>query len=208
MGSRVRVKVCGVTTPDDAQLVAAAGADAVGLNFHPPSSRSVALPMAARIAAALPPFVAAVGVFVNPGRDLVEDVLKAVPLGCVQFHGEEPADFCRSFGAPYIKAVGVTDGFDFDAAAARYPDAQALLLDTFDNSLRGGTGRCFDWRMWPRSASRQLVLAGGLNPDNVGAALAATCPYAVDVASGVEGAVKGRKDPCQVQRFFKAVAHA
>lgn len=208
MSARVRVKICGVTTPKDALLAADAGADAVGLNFHPPSPRSVKLSTARRIVDALPPFVVAVGVFVDPEADLVESVLNAVPLACLQFHGDEAAGFCRSFGRPYIKAIGVGANFDFAAEADAYPDAHALLLDTGGEAARGGTGRAFDWNVWPRDAAQRLILAGGLNPDNAAAAVAATRPYAVDVASGVEGTVKGRKDPCRMRRFFEAVAHA
>ena len=208
MRTRTRVKICGVTTAKDALLAADAGADAVGLNFHPPSPRALDLPTARRIARALPPFVAAVGVFVDPRAELVESVLEAVPLGCLQFHGDEAAGFCRSFGLPYIKAIGVAADFHFDAKAEAYDDAHALLLDSGGDGARGGTGRTFDWGAWPDGAEQRLILAGGLNPDNVGAAVAATRPYAVDVASGVEGAVKGRKDPCRVRRFFEAVARA
>lgn len=208
MSSRVRVKICGVTTPKDALLAADAGADAVGLNFHPPSPRAVSLPTARQIVRALPPFVATVGVFVDPQADRVEDVLNAVPLGCLQFHGDEAAGFCASFGLPYIKALGVGANFDFDAEVAAYGDAHALLLDSGGQVARGGSGRTFDWSVWPRHAAQRLILAGGLNPDNAAAAVAATRPYAVDVASGVEGAVKGRKDPCRMRRFVAAVAHA
>ena len=205
--SRTRVKICGVTTPDDAVLAASAGADAVGLNFHPPSPRAVDAAQAAEIVAALPPFVAAVGVFVDPPASTVEAVLETARLDCLQFHGDETASFCRGFGLPYIKAAGVTSAFDCAAFGARYPDASALLLDTFDPLRRGGTGRMFDWSLWPR-IDRPLILAGGLNADNVAAAIAATRPYAVDVASGVEGCVRGRKSTAQVTRFVAAAARA
>ena len=204
---RVRVKICGIKTPEDGLLAAAAGADAVGLNFHAPSPRAVAGKLAADIAAALPPFVATVAVFVDPPAHLVETVLNDVRPDCLQFHGEESAAFCRQFGRPYVKAAGIREGFDFVAFANRYADAQALLLDTFDADRKGGTGRSFDWSRWPRS-DRPLILAGGLNAANVRRAIAATRPYAVDVASGVEGIVKGRKDANRVQRFMEAVANA
>ena len=193
--------------PEDARLAAGEGADAIGLNFHPPSPRMVSREVAARIAATLPPFVAAVGVFVDPQPDFVAAVLHDVRLDCLQFHGDEPAALCRSFGIPYVKATGVDEGFRFDAFADRYSDAQALLLDAHDAVRKGGTGRSFDWAMWPRS-ERPLILAGGLTPDNVAGAVAATRPYAVDVASGVEGRRKGRKDAARVARFIRAVADA
>ena len=204
---RVRVKICGVKTPEDGLMAAAAGADAVGLNFHAPSPRAVPSKQAAEIAAALPPFVATVAVFVDPQPRLVETVLNDVRPHILQFHGNEPAEFCRQFGLPYVKAAGIREGLDFAAFSARYGDAQALLLDTFDAERKGGTGRAFDWSQWPRS-DRSLILAGGLNVANVARAVAATQPYAVDVASGVEGAVKGRKDARLVKEFMAAVAHA
>lgn len=198
--ARTRVKICGVTTPTDARMAADAGADAVGINFHPPSPRSVGPLMAVEIAAALPPFVVAVGVFVDPDADRVRRILDRVRLDSLQFSGNEDAAFCRVFGLPYIKAVGMAPDFDFAAFEVRYPDAQAILLDAHDDQLAGGTGRRFDWSSWPPS-DRRLILAGGLDPDNVGAAISATRPYAVDVASGVEGDVKGRKDAALVRRF-------
>lgn len=205
--TRTRVKICGVTTASDALLAAEVGADAVGLNFYPPSPRAVAPSVAAKIAASLPPFVTVVGVFVNPQPSLVETVLDTMHLDSLQFHGDEPAPFCRRFGIPYVKTAGVGGHFDFDPFAAAYPDAQALLLDAFDPQRRGGTGQAFDWSRWPRS-KRPLILSGGLEPDNVAAAIAVVRPYAVDVASGVEGVVKGRKDPQRVARFLAEAANA
>ena len=205
-GSRVRVKICGVTTPEDAQLAAEAGADAVGVNFYSPSPRAIDLATAEQIADALPPFVATVGVFVGPQAEDVRAAIEAANLDCLQFHGDEPAAFCAGFGVPYIKAAGVREGFDFEVLRGRHPEACAFLLDAFDAERIGGTGRAFDWRAWPRS-DRPLILAGGLDAENVGAAIAATRPYAVDVASGVEGATKRRKDPRRVRRFM-AAAHA
>ncbi|MDE0419848.1 MAG: phosphoribosylanthranilate isomerase [Gammaproteobacteria bacterium] len=205
--ARTRVKICGVTAPTDARVAADAGADAVGINFHPPSPRSVGPLMAAEIAAALPPFVTAVGVFVDPDGDRVRRILDRVRLDALQFSGDESAEFCRAFGLPYIKVAGVAPDFDFAGFEARYPDAQALLLDTHDENLAGGTGRPFDWSNWPAS-DRRLILAGGLGPDNVAAAIAATQPYAVDVASGVEGSVKGRKNAELVRRFVAEAGRA
>lgn len=222
--ARVRVKICGVTTPEDALLAVAAGADAVGINFHPPSPRCVSAAQAARIAAALPALVAAVGVFANPERSRVERVLAEARLDCVQFHGDESPAFCASFGVPYIKAAGLRPGFDFEDFAARFADARALLLDACDPRIPGGTGRTFDWRLWPRT-TRPAILAGGLHCGNVAAAIAATRPFAVDVASGVEsvgaaaadaesaesaesGMARRRKDPERLRRFMEAVASA
>lgn len=202
---RVRVKICGVTTPEDALLAAAVGADAVGLNFYPPSPRAIDLVAAAAIADVLPPFVARVGVFVDPDARYTKAAIAAGHLDYLQFHGNEPAAFCSGFGVPYIKAAGVGAGFDFDALRRCHPKAGAFLLDAFDPLRIGGTGRAFDWSVWPRSDC-PLILAGGLDADNVAAAIAATRPFAVDVASGVEGAAKGRKDPQRMARFMAAAA--
>ena len=149
------------------------------------------------------PRVAVVGVFVDPAESLVREAQAAASLDVLQFHGAESAAFCRQFDAPYVKAVGFAPGFDFDAWEACYPDADALLLD----SGTGGTGVAFDWTRWPRS-DRRLILAGGLNPDNVAEAVRMTRPFAVDVASGVEGATKGRKDRALLNDFMAAVADA
>lgn len=200
---RVRAKICGITTPGDGLLAANAGADAVGVNFHPASPRAVSNEQAAAIRDALPPFVAVVGVFVDPAESVVREAQAVASLDVLQFHGAESAAFCRQFDAPYVKAVGFAPGFDFDAWEKSYPDADALLLD----SGTGGTGVAFDWTLWPRS-DRRLILAGGLNPDNVAEAVRMTRPFAVDVASGVEGATKGRKDPARLHDFMAAVANA
>ena len=200
--SRVRVKICGITTPRDARLAAQAGADAVGLNFHPPSPRAVDLETAAEIAAEVPPFVAVAGVFVDPPAELVEAAIARARLDVLQFHGDEPAPFCSAFRRPYVKAAGVGEHFDFGALCRGHPAASAFLLDAFDAERRGGTGRTFDWSAWPRSR-RPLILAGGLNAENVATAIAATRPYAVDVASGVEGPT-GSKDAQRLADFMAA----
>ena len=205
--ARVRVKICGITTPADALLAAQAGADAIGLNFHPPSPRAVSFETAARIRSVLPPFIAAVGVFVDPSEQTVRRALGAARLDCLQFSGLEPATFCQRFDAPYIKAAGMRGGFDFDAWQRAYPDASALLLDNYDPQRAGGTGVPFDWSRWPRS-DRPLILAGGLTPGNVAAAVVATRPFAVDVASGVEGDTKGRKDTVRLHCFVEEATNA
>lgn len=205
--ARVRVKVCGITTPADATLAADAGVDAIGINFFAGSPRAVSTDQAVAIRDALPAHVAAVGVFVDPSEATVREALGEVRLDALQFHGSESAAFCRRFDTPYVKAVGVQPGFDFDAWQQSYADARALMLDGSQGGRSGGTGVPFDWTLWPRS-ERLLVLAGGLNPDNVAAAIRRTRPFAVDVASGVEGATKGRKDPARLRGFLAAVADA
>lgn len=205
--TRVRVKVCGITTPADAALAADAGVDAVGINFYADSPRAVSMDRAVAIRNVLPDHVVAVGVFVDPSEAAVREALGKARLDVLQFHGSEPAAFCRQFDTPYVKAVGVGSDFDFDAWERSYADARALMLDGRQGGRSGGTGVPFDWTLWPRS-NRLLVLAGGLTPDNVAAAIRRTRPFAVDVASGVEGPTKGRKDAARLRGFLAAVADA
>ncbi len=213
---RVRVKICGVTSVGDAIAAADAGSDAVGINCYPGSSRFVDVATAAAISAALPPFITRVAVFVDPAAAEVENVLDRVKIDLLQFHGDESAEFCEQFDKrfqrPYVKAVQMREGVDFHACALRYASAAGLLLDTDDPVRRGGTGKRFDWSLWPSTRpsepSAPLILAGGLNAGNVAAAIAATQPYAVDVSSGVETPVKGVKDPAKIIAFIKEVSRA
>ncbi|MDE0350545.1 MAG: phosphoribosylanthranilate isomerase, partial [Gammaproteobacteria bacterium] len=138
----------------------------------------------------------------------VERVLDAVPLELVQFNGQEDAVACGRFGLPYLKAVGVRAGFCMEALEDAHPAARGFLLDAYDPVARGGTGRTFDWSLWPTSARRPLVLAGGLTPDNVGAAIRRLQPYGVDVASGVEGGARGVKSDAKVRAFVAEVQRA
>lgn len=187
-------------------MAAAAGADAIGLVFHPQSPRAVSPEGAAAICAALPPFVTAVGLFVDPGREHVERTLAACPLDLLQFHGGEGPDFCAAFGRRYLKAVRVDSDTDVAAAAARY-GADRLLLDAFVPGLAGGTGRTFNWSLIPADLAPRVVLAGGLDPDNVGEAVRAVGPYAVDVSSGVEER-PGVKSAARVEAFMQGVRNA
>ena len=189
----------------DAALAADAGCDAIGLNFYPGSPRCVE-PRAARdIVATLPPFVTPVGIFVDAEPERIEDVLRQVPLGLLQFHGDEPRTACERFGVPYMKVVSVREPIDVAALERDYRTAVGLLLDTFDPAAKGGIGRAFDWSLWPESASKRLVLAGGLTPGNVGAAIRRLRPYGVDVSSGVEGFDPGVKCPAKVRAFMDEV---
>jgi phosphoribosylanthranilate isomerase len=202
--ARTRIKICGITRQEDALAAAEAGADAVGFVFYPPSPRCVTPAAAGTIARALPPFVTAVGVFVDATEDQVHRVLAAVPLGLLQFHGDEPPEFCAHFGQPYIKAVRVRPGADLLQYAARYPDAAALLLDAYRPGVPGGTGETFDWNLIPAQLKCRIVLSGGLTPVNVGAGIEQVRPWAVDVLSGVEAA-PGLKNGQLIRRFAAAV---
>lgn len=201
---RTRVKICGFTRPEDAAEAARLGADAVGLVFYPPSSRHVDIDRAIAICRALPAFVNVVGLFVDESRDRIEQVLEQVPLDLLQFHGDELADYCRSFARPYIKAVRMAAGTDLARLADVYGDARGLLLDADDAQAKGGTGTRFDWALVPERCALPVILAGGLNPDNVTAALEQAGPYAVDVSSGVESA-KGIKDHNKMAAFLNEV---
>ena len=205
---RVRAKICGITSVEDGLAAAAAGCDAIGLNFHPGSPRCVPLETAGAIAEALPPFVSRVAVFVDAAPGDVERVLAAVPIDVLQFHGGEDAGACTRFGIPYVKVVGVHAGFRMEALEAAHPGARAFMLDTHDPVARGGTGRSFDWSLWPAASGRPLVLAGGLTADNVGAAIRKLRPYAVDVSSGVEDGARGVKNAAKVRAFVEEVQRA
>jgi phosphoribosylanthranilate isomerase len=203
-----RIKICGITRIEDAECAAREGADAIGLVFAPESPRCISVEPARAIAAATPPFVTRVGLFVNAAPDDVRATLREVPLDVLQFHGEEDPSYCGSFGRSYIKAIRMRPGLDVLAEAARYADAAGFLLDAFDTTARGGTGVSFDWTRIPAEIGKPLILAGGLTPDNVAEAVRAVRPYAVDVSSGVE-ASPGRspaiKDHAKIRAFIQAV---
>ncbi len=199
-----RIKICGITRVQDVQAVASSGADALGLVFYDKSPRYVTLQQAAQLAAAIPPFVMLVGLFVNPAKDEVREVLRQVPLDVLQFHGEEEPEFCAQFGRPYWKAIRVKPGVNLLQCAARYKAAQGLLLDAFIEGTHGGTGASFDWNLIPHDLPLPVILSGGLHAGNVAEAIKQVRPYAVDVSSGVEAA-KGIKDAAKISAFINEV---
>lgn len=201
-----RIKICGITRAEDAHAAVAAGADALGFVFYPPSPRYIDPAAAAAIIDTLPPLVLSVGLFVNASRTEVESVLATVPLSLLQFHGDEDEAFCRGFARPYIKAARVTPELDLLQYAASFPSARALLLDAFVEGYGGG-GKVFDWRLIPSGLPLPIILSGGLTPENVAAAVRAVRPPAVDVSSGVERA-KGIKDHARIAAFIAGVRHA
>jgi phosphoribosylanthranilate isomerase len=204
---RTRVKICGITRPEDGFAAAQLGADAIGLVFYAPSPRCVNYEQARAVCVALPPFVSVVGLFVDPAAEAVRTALAGVPLDVLQFHGSEPAEFCRGFALPWLKAIPMRADTDLAVAARDYTGAAGLLLDTPGEALPGGTGKAFDWSLIPQGLAVPLILAGGLTPDNVGAAIAVARPYAVDVSSGVEAA-KGIKDAGKMAAFIREVERA
>lgn len=201
----VRSKICGITRIEDALAAAEAGADAIGLVFYAKSPRAVSVQQAREIIRALPPFVTTVGLFVNASRCELSEILEAVPLDLLQFHGDEtPAD-CEGYNRPYIKALRVRPGDDLEAACKLYASASGILLDTYVAGVPGGTGEAFDWSLVPARLSKPIILAGGLSPANVAQAIARVQPWAVDVSGGVEQS-KGIKDHARIRAFIDACA--
>jgi phosphoribosylanthranilate isomerase len=201
-----RVKICGITNWTDAKVCVDAGASAIGLNFYAESPRSVSPAAAWEIIRRLPPFVSAVGVFVNWRPEAVLSLARALHLHAVQLHGDESVDDVETLAAQIsvIKAVQVKSGFRAESLK-KYSAASGILLDGFRAGLRGGTGATVDWKL-AASAGRHanIILAGGLNPKNVAEAISVARPYAVDVASGVESK-PGKKDARLVREFMSAV---
>lgn len=197
----VRVKVCGITRVEDARAAAAAGADAIGLVFYTKSSRYVECSAAANIARVVGPFVTVVGLFVNATVEDVTSTLSDVDLALLQFHGDEDEIYCKQFGRPYIKAIRMEPGLDVAEAMSQYPSASGFLFDAWNKDEYGGTGKTFEWDRMPDLTDNALILAGGLTPDNVAEAVAATKPYAVDVSGGVEVS-PGIKSEQLMQQFI------
>lgn len=201
------VKICGITRIQDGLSAAHAGVHAIGLVFYAKSPRCVSIDRAAEIVNALPPFISVVGLFVNPERREVDNVLAAIHLDLLQFHGDEDAIFCGSFPVPYIKAARVKPGVDLVQYAAGFPSAKGILLDAFVEGVKGGTGEVFDWGLIPENMPLPVILSGGLNPSNVADAIRKVDPWAVDVSSGVEFS-KGIKDAGRIAAFMQGVKKA
>lgn len=201
------VKICGITRVEDALAAAREGAHAIGLIFATKSPRLVDADKAAAIVRALPPFVTAVTLFVNQESAHIREVIARVRPHLLQFHGDETPEFCAGFGVPYVKAVRVRAGVDLLQYARLYGAAKGLLLDAFVEGNHGGTGAVFDWSLIPSEFPLPLILAGGLDPANVGDAVRRVRPWAVDVSSGVESA-KGIKDAARIAAFIRGVRDA
>ncbi|MEO6688136.1 MAG: phosphoribosylanthranilate isomerase [Dokdonella sp.] len=204
---RTRIKICGITRAEDARLAAALGVDAVGLVFTRKSQRFVGASQARAIRRALPLFVSAVALFMDDEPSWIEEVIAVVQPDILQFHGNESAGFAASFARPYFKAIPMGSVTNVIAYAAQHPDAAGVLLDSHVSGAMGGSGEAFEWSRVPRNIGRPVVLAGGLDPDNVARAVAAVRPYAVDVSSGIESA-PGIKHAAMMRRFVEAVQAA
>ena len=203
---RTRVKICGITRPEDGVAAAHAGADAVGLVFYPPSPRYLSVERALEIRDALPPFVQVVALFVNPDAAQVAQVIGRVRPGVLQFHGEEAPEFCAEFGVPFVKACRVREGVDLLKYLRPFSRAAAWLLDSHVAEY-GGVGESFDWALAPAVRERPIILSGGLGPANVMEAIRRVKPWGVDVSSGVESA-KGIKDARKIAAFIAEVRNA
>lgn len=205
---RTRIKICGLTRSDDVKAAVHLGADAIGFVFYPPSPRFLTQEQAAVLSAQVLPFVSRVGLFVNAPASEVENTLSKVALDVLQFHGDEDAAYCRQFARPYIKAARIRPGFDLLEYAARFPDAQGLLLDAYVEGY-GGAGQTFDWSLIPAKLPLPLILSGGLDADNIGKAIQSLHPWAVDVSSGVElSGHKRLKDAARMAAFIAGVRNA
>lgn len=206
---RTRAKICGITRVEDVHAVANAGCDAIGFVFYPPSPRHVTLEQAEILIQSVPAYVQAVGLFVNSRADEIQAILNKVPLDILQFHGDETPEQCQAIaqqvGRRWYKAIQVKPDLDAVAEIQGYQDAgaSAVLLDAWHPDLKGGTGHSFDWDTFPK-LNIPLILAGGLNPDNIEQAILTTQAYAVDVSGGVESA-KGIKDQQLIERFMQGV---
>ncbi|KPN74123.1 phosphoribosylanthranilate isomerase [Neisseria sp. 74A18] len=200
----IRVKICGITRPEDALAAARAGADAVGLVFYEKSKRRITVAQAQEIVRVLPPFVSVVALFVNEDAARIHDILAQVPVDVIQFHGDEDDAFCAQFRRPYLKAVRVRHAEDIQTACAQFPNARALLFDAYHPTEYGGTGQQFDWMLLPKQLDKPWVLAGGLTPENVAEAVRVSGAAAVDVSGGVEVS-GGIKDHDKIAAFLAAV---
>jgi phosphoribosylanthranilate isomerase len=199
----IRVKICGITNLPDAQVAVEAGADALGFNFYEKSPRYVSPATAAEMSSSLPPFTLRVGVFVNPVEELVRRAIGECGLNLLQFHGDEPPEFCTQFGLMSMKAFRIRDAGSLKELPRYRTDA--WLLDAYASDTYGGTGEKFNWSLAveAQKSGKPFFLAGGLTPENVAEAIRQVQPFGVDVASGVESS-PGRKDPGKVHSFITA----
>lgn len=201
---RTRIKICGITRWEDAESAIFYGVDALGFVFVPTSPRYVTAMQAQAIIRRLPPFVSAVGLFMDQKPGDISDVLKEVELDLLQFHGGESAQECETFGLHYLKAVPMGDQIVPGQYMSEHPNARGFLFDSHSQGGSGGSGHTFDWGMTPMDIGIPIILAGGLHPGNVADAIAQVRPYAVDVSSGVEES-KGIKDKQKIKAFVNAV---
>ena len=196
-------KICGITTAADARVAERVGADAIGLNCYPPSPRFIEPAVVGELSAAVG--CTRVALFVDPEPDQVRAVLDTAAIDMLQFQGDESPEFCSQFRLPYMKGIRMSSDTPVAELVQRYENAWAFLLDTFVEGVPGGTGKRFDLDLWPDLPGARLVLAGGLDPQNVAAAITQIRPFDVDVAGGVEAATKRLKDRARLEQFVQEV---
>ena len=201
---RTRIKICGITRTEDALAAVAQGVDALGFVFYPPSPRYVTPTQAAAIIANLPPLVTTIGLFVNLPTEQIHQTITQARLDCVQLHGTESATDCAAIQHPWFRAIRVQTDTDWSIISTSFRAARALLLDTYRPGVPGGTGATFDWSLVPADLPQPIILAGGLDADNVARAIRQIRPYAVDVSGGVESA-PGVKDAAKIAAFVTQV---
>jgi phosphoribosylanthranilate isomerase len=203
----VRIKICGITRPEDAELALRLGADTIGCVFHAGSARAVSDEAAREIRSVVGDSATMVGLFVDPKTSAVEAVLDRIEVDVLQFHGNEPPEFCEQFAQPYLKAVAMTAEVDLTVMGQAYGSALGLVLDSAHGGQFGGSGQRFDWDWVGQGLGRRAMLAGGLTAENVAEAIARVQPAAVDVSSGVEKE-KGVKDEGRMRAFIEAAQAA
>ncbi|AIF48562.1 phosphoribosylanthranilate isomerase [Dyella japonica] len=202
-----RIKCCGMTRVEDAELAAKLGADAIGVVLTARSKRRVSIEQAQAIVQAMPPFVTTVALFMDDDAAFVREAVDAIEPDLLQFHGAETDDWCAQFGHRYLKAIAMGEGVAALPSLRQYPGASGLLLDGHGLGEAGGSGKAFDWSLMPHDLTQPLILAGGLTHANVGDAVRVARPWGVDVASGIE-ASPGIKDPLKLAEFIRAVREA
>ena len=219
---RTRIKFCGMTRVEDAQIAVALGVDAIGLVLTQKSRRFAGLDRAQAIRRSLPPFVTAVALFMDDELAWITEAVQAIKPDLLQFHGAETALECTRYGQRYLKAVAMGQNNDWREVVAAHPRASGFIFDGHAAGGQGGAGQAFDWVRIPADAPRTLILAGGLTCDNVASAIGAVRPYAVDVSSGIESggmesggiesggmpAAPGSKDAQKMRRFVEEVQRA
>ena len=204
----IKIKICGITSLEDALASAVAGADAIGFVFFEGSQRYCPPENAKLISKKTPPFLSKVGLFVNHDKNFIRDILDQNIIDVIQFHGNECNDFCKSFNFPFIKVIPVRKSTDIVKISEEFIDASSILLDTFDTKHYGGSGKSFDWSLIPKDTAKPIIIAGGLNVENVKTLIRHYKPYAVDVSGGVEDGVKGVKCHKLLNSFIKVVKNA
>lgn len=200
----MKIKICGLTDPENSKQIASLDIHAIGLVFFNESPRAVSIEQANEIIQEIPPFINKVGLFVNANSNFVDQVLNSVNIDTIQFHGDESSSDCSQFQMPFIKAIRMREGTNLLKQAEEFSSAAGLLLDSFEEDSYGGTGKSFDWNLIKNNLDLPIILAGGLNKDNVMSAIEKTQPYAIDISSGVE-VDKGIKDIEKTKEIIEIV---